>query len=111
MANVKGAGDTSMRENPKVTSKFDRMHGKPRTPGTVTHPGGTAAPTGTKHSGFTEHGHMLPKDATPAKGGHKVTQHDPKTMGAPMASGRGAPEKSNYLMTDSIHSETGEDSP
>lgn len=62
MADVKGAGDTTMRENPKVTSKFERDHGMPRTPGKVSHPGGTASPTGSKHAGFTEHGHMLPKE-------------------------------------------------
>lgn len=111
MAKVKGAGDTGMQSNPKVTSKFDRMHGQPRTPAKVTHPGGTAAPTGTKHSGFNEHGHMYPHEATPAKGGHKVTHHAPETLGAPLAKGSGAAEKANYLMTDSIRSEKGTDSP
>jgi hypothetical protein len=33
------------RENPHVTSKFDRDHGEPRSPGKVEHPGGTAEPT------------------------------------------------------------------
>jgi hypothetical protein len=107
MSKVKGAGDTGMRENPKVTSKFDRMHGEPRKPGTVTHPGGVAPVSGSKKSGFTEHGHMLPKDVSPAKGEHKVTHHDPKSMGH----GERVAEKSNYLMTDSIRSEKGTDSP
>lgn len=44
MADVAGAGDSRTGENPKVTSKFDRMHGKPRTPGQVASPGGTATP-------------------------------------------------------------------
>lgn len=98
---VKSAGDTTMRDNPQVTSKFQRDHGMPRAPGKVSHPGGTAAPTGTKHAGHMASGHMLPKDVTPAKGGHKVTHHDPKTMGE----GKGVSEGSNYLMTDSIRSE------
>lgn len=42
MAMVK---DEGVRENPHVTSKFDRDHGEPRTPGKVSHPGGTAEPT------------------------------------------------------------------
>lgn len=32
------------RENPEVTSKFDRMHGEPRTPSKVEHPGNPAEP-------------------------------------------------------------------
>lgn len=43
-AEVKGAGDTDMRENPHVTSKFDRMHGHPRTPSKVERPGDPAEP-------------------------------------------------------------------
>lgn len=31
-----------MAENPKVTSKFDRMHGRSRVPGSVKRPGGVA---------------------------------------------------------------------
>jgi hypothetical protein len=61
---VKGAGDSGTGENPKVVSKFERNHGMPRKPGTVSHPGGTAKPTGSKHSGFTENGHMLPTEVT-----------------------------------------------
>lgn len=105
MASVKGAGDTGMRANPSVTSKFARDHGMPRTPGKVTHPGGIASPTGTKHAGHMESGHMLPKDVTPAKGGHKVTHHDPRTQGSPLVDGKGAAEQGNYLMTDSIRRE------
>lgn len=33
-----------MAENPKVTSKFDRMHGQPRTVTPVSSPGGTTSP-------------------------------------------------------------------
>lgn len=59
---VKGAGDSHMAENPHVTSKFDRDHGQPRTPGKVSHPGGTAEPTfahtrvGPSSSHHDEHG-------------------------------------------------------
>ena len=51
-----------MAENPKVTSKFDRSHGKPRTPGRVSHPGGTAPVSGTHKGGYTEHGHQHPRE-------------------------------------------------
>lgn len=45
MAKVHSAGDNSHGENPHVTSKFDRDHGEPRTPGKVSHPGGEAQPS------------------------------------------------------------------
>lgn len=47
---VHSAGDNSSGENPRVTSKFDRMQGHPRTPGKVGEPGGTTEP-GAGHSG------------------------------------------------------------
>lgn len=62
---VKGAGDSESGNNPKVTSKFDRMHGHSRTPGSVSRPGGVAPVTGTHVAGHNEHGHKLP---VPAKG-------------------------------------------
>lgn len=42
---VAGAGSNEAGENPHVTSKFDRDHGMPRTPGKAEHPGDTAEPT------------------------------------------------------------------
>ena len=79
MANVKGAGDTAMRENPPVHSKGDR-HGKPFHPSPVTVAGGVAAapPTGTKVAGHTEHGHMEPKHVPYAKEQHTVTSYHKK---------------------------------
>ena len=41
---VAGAGESRTGENPHVTSKFDRSHGRPREPGHVSAPGGTAEP-------------------------------------------------------------------
>jgi hypothetical protein len=99
---VRGAGSDGMRENPPVTSKFDRDKGKPRTPGKVSHPGGTAKETGSKHPGFMDSGHMLPKEAKMGHGEHTVTHHSPGATGH---------HEGNYLMTDSIRQETGEDSP
>jgi hypothetical protein len=45
MADVRGAGTDGHGDNPSVTSKFDRDHGEPRSPGKVGTPGGTAEPT------------------------------------------------------------------
>lgn len=49
--------------NPSVTSKFDRNHGKPRTPAKVTHPGGTAPVSGTAQSGHNAGGHRYPHES------------------------------------------------
>lgn len=46
--------------NPKVTSKFDRDHGKPRHPTPVSHPGAVAPQTGTTVPGHNENGHAYP---------------------------------------------------
>lgn len=62
MSMVKGAGDTDMRDNPPVTSKFERDHGMPRKPASVAHPGGVAKPTGSGHAGHMESGHMMPQE-------------------------------------------------
>lgn len=82
-----------MAENPKVTSKFDRMHGHPRVPGHVSKPGGTASPgsaksmpipnrngpyeTGAKVKGHTEHGHRIPVHETAPYKAPEVTHHAP----------------------------------
>jgi hypothetical protein len=64
---VKGAGDSMIRDNPKVTSKFDRSHGMPRVPGHVEKIGGVAKPGAARSGGasvsYDEHsGHQMPRE-------------------------------------------------
>lgn len=62
MPTVKGAGDSQMRENPVVHSKFDRSRGMGLKAPHLSHPGEVAKPTGSKHDGFNENGHMYPHE-------------------------------------------------
>lgn len=104
---VKGAGSSKSGENPKVTSKFDRMHGHPRVPGGVSKPGGTA-PIGSGHSGGAkahinaESGHMQPRESSPARTEHKVTHHAPHTLGTSMADGHREGGDKNWGETDIV---------
>jgi hypothetical protein len=68
MANPLGEGGG---DNPRVTSKFDRMHGHPRKAGKVGHPGGTAHP-GEGHMKHEEH---EPGFAHERHAPTKVTEH------------------------------------
>lgn len=89
---VHSAGDNSSGENPRVTSKFDRMHGHPRTPGKVHSPGGEAHP-GSGHGGVGmerhhEHDHALHHERhAPSKvqvhehGKQHTYEHDHPAMG------------------------------
>lgn len=62
---MKGAETEPVRNNPPVRSKFDKSHGHGLPAPHLSHPGEVAKETGSKHAGFTENGHMLPK---PMKG-------------------------------------------
>lgn len=77
-----------MSENPKVTSKFDRMHGHPRKPGHVTHPGGTAPISGSSAPGHTENGHKHPQEISHGYGAPVQTHHEPHA--GRMAEGQGS---------------------
>jgi hypothetical protein len=71
---VKGAGDEDMRENPGVSSKGMKYHGKPHTPEKVSHPGQTVPMTGTRVAGHTSDGHRLPREVPYAKDEGRVAK-------------------------------------
>lgn len=52
-----------MRDNPKVTSKFDRSHGKPRAPARITTPGTTASVSGVQRKTTERQGTVAPSVA------------------------------------------------
>lgn len=59
-----------MPDNPKVTSKFDRMHGQPRSVTPVSSPGGTTSPGG---------GHGTTRGHTPRE--HNSVSYHPNEHG------------------------------
>lgn len=111
MAIVKGAGDSTRADNPKVRSKGDQ-HGMPRVPGHVSHVGGTAPITlgGSSHSTgksadiYSHTGHMKPREAGAAAGEHKIAHHHPSTLGTQMVDGRrGFSALNNEAQTDEVN--------
>jgi hypothetical protein len=75
------------QDNPPVTSKFDRNHGEPRSPGKVERPGGVAEPTfaDTRHAPtavMANGAHHYAPDH-PAMGGlhHGAKAKHPKSYG------------------------------
>ncbi len=102
---MRGTTDESHGENPTVRSKFDKSQGKGLPAPHLTHPGEVAKETGSKHTGFNENGHMMPKDVSMAVGDdgkHQVTLHTPDNLGTGMAEGRGYAKEPNVAATDHI---------
>lgn len=59
-SHMRGAEVETVRDNPRVQSKFDKSRGKGLPAPHLSHPGAVAKDTGSKHAGYTENGHMLP---------------------------------------------------
>lgn len=94
-----GAHDEGVRDNPPVKSKFDKSQGRGLPAPHLKHPGEVAKETGSKHPGFNENGHLLPKEGAMAFGGVKTHHHEPSRLGTNMADG----EKHIYGMQNKDH--------
>ncbi len=82
---MRGAETEAARDNPQVHAKGD-LHGMGRKAPHMSHPGETAAVTGTHHSGHNENGHMHAKEVG-SRGSGRVTHHEPGKLGSGMAEG------------------------
>lgn len=88
-SHMHGAENEGVRDNPKVRSKFDKSQGRGLPAPHLKHPGEVAKESGTKQPGFTENGHMEPKERQGHGVGSIATHHhEPGKLGSNMAMGQ-----------------------
>jgi hypothetical protein len=89
------------RDNPKVSSKFDKSQGRGLPAPHLKHPGEVAKESGSSHPGHTSNGHKLPTERSVGLGGSYLRhEYSPGEMGAPQLHGIGQGHVKNTRLTD-----------